>query len=494
MSKINRIFAALLAALTLLPLAACAGDGKPAETTAAPVETAGSGETTAVPETKTPEQEAFDALPDTKYDYEFRVFMRKSKDWQRDLFADEITGDVVNDAVFKRNGVMQERFGVTFQLLESSNAVYETDAMNVLQAQSDEYDLIVPHARSTFAYAESGYLVDWNTIEGINLDAAWWDQDARKSFTINDHLYMMIGDISYLSLANSTGMLFNKELAAKFGLPDLYETVKAGKWTYDEFARLAEMCQEDLNGDSKINYEHDRFGYVTYIWNGPIQALYSGGGRLIERDGENTPVFALNTERNIAVYEKYFSILDRENSYLEGNRDEGKSKYDSRLIFTQGRALFRDSTLSDIELMREMTDDYGIIPCPKFDENVDRYYANVDSGTNLYSIPYTNPDLARTAVILEAMAIMGRQDILPAYYEVALQSKYSRDDVSSQMLDLIREGRVFDLGYYNQKMLGHEVASTGYILARDNIRSFASTFKMNEKMATIKIKQALGKY
>ena len=39
---------------------------------------------------------------------------------------------------------------------------------------------------------------------------------------------------------------------------------------------------------------------------------------------------------------------------------------------------------------------------------------------------------------------------VPAYYDVALTGKHIRDEDSAEMLDIILDGRVFDLGYiYN---------------------------------------------
>ena len=49
-------------------------------------------------------------------------------------------------------------------------------------------------------------------------------------------------------------------------------------------------------------------------------------------------------------------------------------------------------------------------------------------------------------VILEAMAYESEQTVLPAYYEVMLKTKVSRDEQSSAMLDLILDHLVFDLG------------------------------------------------
>ena len=49
-------------------------------------------------------------------------------------------------------------------------------------------------------------------------------------------------------------------------------------------------------------------------------------------------------------------------------------------------------------------------------------------------------------IILEALACESYKSVVPAYYEIALKTKYTRDEDSARMLDIIFENRVFDLG------------------------------------------------
>lgn len=44
------------------------------------------------------------------------------------------------------------------------------------------------------------------------------------------------------------------------------------------------------------------------------------------------------------------------------------------------------------------------------------------------------------------MACESRKSVIPAYYEVALKVKFTRDEESAKMLDLAFENRVFDYG------------------------------------------------
>jgi len=53
-------------------------------------------------------------------------------------------------------------------------------------------------------------------------------------------------------------------------------------------------------------------------------------------------------------------------------------------------------------------------------------------------------------VLMEAMAADGHKNIIPLYYNVVLKSKYAQDEESIEMIDVILNSVVYDLGFcYN---------------------------------------------
>jgi hypothetical protein len=63
-------------------------------------------------------------------------------------------------------------------------------------------------------------------------------------------------------------------------------------------------------------------------------------------------------------------------------------------------------------------------------------------------VPTLQEDAERTAVILEALAAESRYTVRPAYYDISLKTKHSRDDESQEMLDIIFSTRSYDFGWY----------------------------------------------
>ena len=143
--------------------------------------------------------------------------------------------------------------------------------------------------------------------------------------------------------------------------------------------------------------------------------------------------------------------------------------------------------------MRDMNDDYGFLPVPKYDETCEKYYTMVGAGNHMPCIPKTTSDPERTSIILEALAAEGYRTVIPAYYEVALQRKYTRDTESADMLDIIKDGRVFDIGYY---FLGGSLCVVGYDMAvagKDNFASICASKVTGVGKQIEKIMKTYGK-
>ena len=83
---------------------------------------------------------------------------------------------------------------------------------------------------------------------------------------------------------------------------------------------------------------------------------------------------------------------------------------------------------------------------------------------------------------MEAYACEFKNTVLPAYYETGLKVKYSRDDASGKILDMMMENRIYDLGdtiYCTQLRDGFVVVN---FMNKKAIT--ASIIKRNEKTVT----------
>jgi hypothetical protein len=115
--------------------------------------------------------------------------------------------------------------------------------------------------------------------------------------------------------------------------------------------------------------------------------------------------------------------------------------------FEQGRALFYGEVMQCVMRMRQSETDFGILPFPKADAEQGEYYTNVHRfASSTVAIPVSVEDVERAGVIVEALAHGSMKYVKPAYYDIALKTKFARDDESSEMLDILFAGQSADIG------------------------------------------------
>lgn len=103
--------------------------------------------------------------------------------------------------------------------------------------------------------------------------------------------------------------------------------------------------------------------------------------------------------------------------------------------------------LHDIEKFRDMEADFGILPIPKHDGEQEDCGCTVNQYHGYTrGVPVAVGDKERAATILEALAAKSRYTLQPAYYDIALQRKPTRDDESAETFDIIFDSTVYDIG------------------------------------------------
>ncbi|MCL2774558.1 MAG: hypothetical protein FWD71_14610 [Oscillospiraceae bacterium] len=383
--------------------------------------------------------------------YNFRIYLQQ--DSGKDLYVEEQDGDIIDDAVYKRNSLVEARFNINITPVYhenyDSNWNNRMDGAKSILAGDDAYDLMSFHGRIAFDYANKGLVVNWLTdMPYVDLTAPWWNQDVIQQCSFFGKLYGVTGDISYGGLDCTMCVLFNKNLFQTLDIAYPYNDVVNGTWTLDKFMSIVKSGSADLNGDGVMSPDKDRYGFdMGNLYNYPTTVLYCGGDRVITKDDSGNPVLSLYNERTVDIYNKLFTMTGTGGACIRGSKGWGNP--DSIDIFQDGRALFVAGQMNRIIVYRAMTDEIGILPAPKYDESTPKYYALVEAHGGLLVVPNTAEDLERTSIITEALCAEGQRTIIPQYYETALKTKFARDDESSEMLDYIKDSAVYDYGYLN---------------------------------------------
>ena len=381
-----------------------------------------------------------------KYDFggrTFSIYTRTTPLFYPYLDRQEATGDTIDDAVYNRNRKLEERFNFSFDEQYYDYTVEGNDApRKLLLAGDDTYQLYVGRCVHMFNYASEGYFYKIDDLTAINTEKPYWNSQLYDNLSIGNAHYFAVGDFNISAFDFTHVLLFNKKMIDDLNLGDIYSTVLDGKWTFDRFGEMSRAAVSDVNGDSVMD-ENDQYGY-TSLGKQVLPGFWIAGGALSMKKNDGQLVYTAPTDQKfIDVCQKVFEITWNDNIWhrvpITVDREEEMQ------MFCDGKALFTDSSCFQISLTRDAATDFGIIPYPKYDETQDKYYSRIE-GCELFGAPLTNADPEMTSVILEAMACESRKIVIPAYYEVALKVKFTRDEESSKMLDIAFENRVFDYG------------------------------------------------
>ncbi|MCL2517066.1 MAG: hypothetical protein FWF15_00755 [Oscillospiraceae bacterium] len=357
-------------------------------------------------------------------------------------------GEILNDSVYERNRMVEERCNVTIKQLMNDTPL--TLAQRTIQSQDpDVFDAAWPDLFSATTLAQANMLINLNSVKYFDFTREWWDQSSIRDLSIGDKQYIVTGDFSYRTFNASWIYAFNKNLVEKMALDSPYDLVNGGKWTIDKFVEMVKSVSDDVDGNGIMD-ENDRFGLITE--DSGIFGMYIGAENfVVSKDKDNYPMITINTERGITTLEKLFAVMNDRN-FVTHTAEAYFRKYPEIWgalvnIFTDDRALLYSIVMYTVKKLRDMESDFGLIPMPKYDERQDKYYTWTSPWiSSALILPVTNLEPERAAILMEEMSYQSMITVRPAYYDVSLEGKYTRDTESVEMLNIILGNRVYDLG------------------------------------------------
>jgi hypothetical protein len=258
---------------------------------------------------------------------------------------------------------------------------------------------------------------------------------------INGYLPYIVSDFNYGSYPFTYGMVFNKSYVQKYGIENPYDLVRSGDWTLDKFAEMIKMFSEDVNGDGVFDV-NDSYGYVTDFWLYNANFIYSTENLCVQKTKDTQLELTLYNEKVITLIEKLYDII-----YVGNNTFQYDIYSPCTLLIDQNRSFIQSLWMYDLPEMRGMDVEFGIIPCPKYDKKQERYLTSVDARGGVLALPINTVDIERSGIIVEALSAESRRYVVPAYYDISLTMKDARDEESKEMLDILFDGRVYDIGY-----------------------------------------------
>ncbi len=444
-------------------------------------------------------------LPQKDYKgYEFRILQRDhSQGWgEKGFFAESDSSNVFDAAVYKRNGIIENRYNIAIKTIEvvdnniAGGALYRK-AFSSLSTYSDDYDMILPSAYDAITLSNSGQLLDLSEQEYIDLSAPWWAESLNRSIALGGKQYYAVSDAMFNDKLDSAILLFNKELMSESKLEEPYALVKNKEWTLDKFKEYLVGYGGDINSDGVEGYE-DKYGAFLFELSGIIVGAGITGASL---DEEGIPHINELTPKYETVFDKIFHIVNtpymvfdmynydgpRMETYTEASPNEVIDAIWRK--FRDGDTLFCGCAVETISYYLRDMDGYGIIPYPMADESQDQYYNRVGhTGATFITIPYTVVDADRSAIVIEDLSCEAKNIISPAFYDQLIGEISVRDDGSAEMLDIIFSSGVLDLDMIYE---WGAFVTRWHTLITQNIYELASTYEGNITPANEKLLNTL---
>ncbi|MCL2813351.1 MAG: hypothetical protein FWD23_01995 [Oscillospiraceae bacterium] len=433
-----------------------------------------------------PEETTEHNFPENDYGgFEFRILARDNN-WDRmEVDFDESQSDPIYDAVYRRNLAVEELYNVKITGILTTGDIYGmvTKSYN---ANDHAYDLVLASMADSARLGREGFLRSFTDIRGIDIKNSWWDRNIYNDLSLNGNIYFMTGDMNVRDNDNIWIVLFNKKLLQDLNLESPYELVKNGRWTFDKMAEMGKAAVHDMNGDGIFN-EEDRYGLITTTEGGK-NFFYAAGLKVIEKNSAGELDLALMSEHSQNAIDKINEIFNRENLTFY----KVKSWEQAENMFAENHGLFYGEIVTHIINLRHMETDFGILPTPKYNEEQKNYYTHIASNGTALTMPNIIPDEERTGNIIEALGYYGQKYLTPAFNEVALVSKYSRDDESAEMLDIIWNSVRYDFGYLFN--IGGMSDITTSLISRDAPENLQATYEKNLDRAQKDIASLIDSY
>ena len=427
----KRLLAAILAALMLLPLAACGQTDDPADTSA------DTNQTGTVDDGET---EFFPAVE--KKDYNGATFQMigwtEAGDWYyaESYKSTEDDISVLNNTLYEMNTLVEDHLNVEIEYktidVGNGNTISQT-VFPTIMSGDDTYQLCTMDAYyDNVNFITKNCALDLYELDKMDFDQFYWNREVIDMLAINNKAYLGLSDLCRMRLFV---IYSNKDMLEDAGRKMPYDEVRNGQWTLDKLTSMTTELYQD-NGDGLRNSE-DVYGFST-SWDCNGAAFLQASNIFVaSRTEDDSFELCMYSDRLVEMYDKLYSW----------SRDQSVNlwNYHSPRItsnFKENQTYMMSGDLGTTYLDAEFK--VGILPLPKYDTQ-QKNYAHVNWGNNLL-VPNTVKNKDMVGEVIELMSFYSGTMVLNKYYDDVLQLRVSDAPDDRDMVETVYDTIVFDPG------------------------------------------------
>ncbi len=341
-------------------------------------------------------------------------------------------------AVYNRQKDIEKRFNVSMNMILGSMGDVLAKFGEAVSAGTNDYDIGAGHMKFDVVAATEGYMLNLKKLTNIDFDMDYWSQAYNDMWSYKNLQYWGTGDITSDYLEQLVGLYVNMDVFNQYHSDvDLGKLIDDGKWTMEKVEELAGAYYEDVNNDG-IRNNGDGYGYVVHSRWEASSFAYGGGFTLTVKEGDKYK-FSINSAENQAIYSKLYSLFNSDcYNYIDADSD----------LDPAGYYMFAPTRLSRMATLRDVPWEFSVVVMPKASEE-DSYRSPTYDGVPCIGVISTL-DTGRydeIGAVLEGYASAGSKTTTPIFFENALQSNYSRNELTFKNLELIRSSVWIDWGF-----------------------------------------------
>ena len=408
--------------------------------------------------------------------------------YKYEVYGDEKSTEKLDKLIYDRNKLIEARFGTKISTqgqIQSSGNNDTNSHYNYVQGQLNSGDVSFD-AIAMYAYqagklilGNNGNFLDWRSEipyakDSIKNGEEWWPTEINVDSTVMGRQFVAISDYCITAMEMCYTVIFNKTLAKTTNVAQgvnpnkyttdstLYDVVRNNEWTLDTMKSIVSGYWKDSPTDGKRNERdvEDRFGLIGVGTTDGDAWAYSLGFNYIVNDGVSAPE-VWNWDGS--QYSAILSLRELYGSNGAWTQPVGQilGDYNARAAFfaREDKVLFQLNTLESLkwDVIHNMEQDFGVLPYPKLNKDQSKFLTGSLDHYSVLAVPYTtafNPERLRmTGAFIEALSAETCNSVKNPYYDEIVTHHNVTDGDSVEMINLIMDGRVYDLGMYHYNEL-----------------------------------------
>lgn len=404
---------------------------------------------------------------------EFVIYARDSERFYYEFGQEKVTGNLETQ-IYERNMKVQTNLGVRLTVKLGPNGApgatpengvsFNTTVQNSVLAGKHDLDMVAYYALYGVSSATRSLLTNYKDdgFKYLNLDRPYWHQSYLDVVDMPAGLYYLVGDANLSVYDRLTVIHYNQTMGENLGVPDVYEMVLNGSWTYDNFLKIIRDYgkYEDKDKDGHKS-DGDVYAY-TSITGGEATDPYptAWGIEMLKKQNE---VYSWNFDGNEKLRDatkRVYTLFHEPNTRMD--LVYGWNFIQGNVLFAQD-IIYRSS--EDMAKMLNMKDERGILPLPKYDTDQTEYYSSSQTAYNIMCVPRTTDkaQMEFVSAVLEDMTYQSYKALRPYYFQYICKARYVENSVSVKMFDLVLDSLKFDLATVFDNQFTKNAASPLYL-------------------------------